>query len=346
MYPRAGHQHAVRGHGRRSAEGGQRDPARIAGRAARARRRPHHATSSICANGREERIACDGVISTLPLPPLVSMITPALPPQVSEHASKLRYRSLKLIYVALKRPSPHRLPLGLPARRGVPRQPRVRAEERQRRHGAGRSHRACASSCRCWRDEPLWSKSDEEIFELALRDLMKMGYGITPDEVEEYHVTDIPTAYPVYELNFEDHLIPVLEGVHRVPNLLTLGRHGLFLNNSMDDNVLLGMTVGESHRRRRLPERRVAVKDAGVHEPAVPGEMIGRSTSRRPARITRTSGPTDQRSARERAQASRSRYSPSMSETSRSMPYRASTSRRPASPMARRRCGSAIRRLT
>ena len=73
---------------------------------------------------------------------------------------------------------------------------------------------------------------------------MKMGYGITESEVEEYHVTDIPTAYPVYELNFEEHLIPVLEGVHAVPNLLTLGRHGLFLNNSMDDNVLLGMTVG------------------------------------------------------------------------------------------------------
>ena len=36
-----------------------------------------------------------------------------------------------------------------------------------------------------------------------------------------------------------------LEGVHAVPNLLTLGRHGLFLNNSMDDNVLLGMKVAD-----------------------------------------------------------------------------------------------------
>ena len=37
----------------------------------------------------------------------------------------------------------------------------------------------------------------------------------------------------------------MLEGVHEVPNLLTLGRHGLFLNNSMDDNVLLGMKVAD-----------------------------------------------------------------------------------------------------
>ena len=80
---------------------------------------------------------------------------------------------------------------------------------------------------------------------MALSDLMKMGYGVTESEVEDYHVTDIPTAYPVYELNFEDHLIPVLEGVHAVRNLMTLGRHGLFLNNSMDDNVLLGMKVAD-----------------------------------------------------------------------------------------------------
>ncbi len=72
-----------------------------------------------------------------------------------------------------------------------------------------------------------------------------MGYGGSGDGGGGKHVCDIPTAYPVYELGFEDHLIPVLEGVHRVPNLLTLGRHGLFLNNSMDDNVLLGMKVAD-----------------------------------------------------------------------------------------------------
>src|SRR5262249_35195978 len=50
-------------------------------------------------NGREQTIECDGVLSTLPLPSLVTMITPALPASVAQHASKLRYRSLKLIYI-------------------------------------------------------------------------------------------------------------------------------------------------------------------------------------------------------------------------------------------------------
>ena len=195
-------------------------------------------------HGREQTIDCDGVLSTLPLPSLVSMMTPELPPSVAQHASKLRYRSLKLIYIALTRAQLtdyHWVYL-------LDEQYRVNRMSEQKNVSGDMVPPDRTILCielSCWRDEPMWNASDEEIYRIALRDLLKMGYGVTEDEVEDYYVTDIPTAYPVYELNFEDHLIPVLEGVHAVPNLLTLGRHGLFLNNSMDDNVLLGMKVAD-----------------------------------------------------------------------------------------------------
>jgi protoporphyrinogen oxidase len=195
-------------------------------------------------NGREEVIACRGVLSTLPLPQLAAMITPALPASVAQHAAKLRYRSLKLIYIALKRPrltdyhwvyllDPHF---------------RVNRMSEQKNVSADMVPPDRTILCielSCWRDEAVWGASDEEVYRIALADLLKMGHGVTEAEVEDYYIADIPTAYPVYELNFEDHLIPVLEGVHALSNLLTLGRHGLFLNNSMDDNVLLGMKVGD-----------------------------------------------------------------------------------------------------
>jgi protoporphyrinogen oxidase len=193
-------------------------------------------------NGREETIEADGVLSTLPLPALVNMITPALPPEVAQHAARLRYRSLKLIYIALKRPrltDYHWVYL-------LDEEFRVNRVSEQKNVSPDMVPADRTILCielSCWRDDPIWKASDEEVYRIALRDLMQMGYGVTEDEVEDYSVTDIATAYPVYELDFEAHLIPVLEGVHMVPNLLTLGRHGLFLNNSMDDNVLLGMTV-------------------------------------------------------------------------------------------------------
>jgi len=195
-------------------------------------------------DGREQHVECDGVVSTLPLPALVKMLTPALPPAVEQHASKLRYRSLKLIYVALKRPQLtdyHWVYL-------LDEQFRVNRMSEQKNvspHMVPADRTILCIELSCWREEPVWTASDEEVYRIALNDMMKMGYGVTEAEVEDYYVTDIATAYPVYELNFEDHLIPVLEGVHAVPNLLTLGRHGLFLNNSMDDNVLLGMKVAD-----------------------------------------------------------------------------------------------------
>jgi protoporphyrinogen oxidase len=192
----------------------------------------------------EQSIDCDVLLSTLPLPVLVNMTTPALPQPVIDHAARLRYRSLKLIYIALKRPQLtdyHWVYL-------LDEQFRVNRMSEQKNVSPDMVPKDRTILCielSLWKNEEMWTWSDEEIYRLALRDLMKMGYGVTESEVDSYYVTDIPTAYPVYELNFEDHLIPVLEGVHEMRNVMTLGRHGLFLNNSMDDNVGLGFQVAE-----------------------------------------------------------------------------------------------------
>jgi protoporphyrinogen oxidase len=205
-------------------------------------------------DGRQQTIECAGVISTLPLPLLVDLIEPRLPQAVADHAKKLRYRSLKLIYIALKRTqlTDYHWVYLLDEHYRVN---RMSEQKNVSRDMVPDDRTVLCIELSCWRDEPVWNASAEEIYRIALNDLLKMGYGVTESEVTDYYVTDIPTAYPVYELNFEDHLIPALEGVHAVPNLLTLGRHGLFLNNSMDDNVLLGMKVADQIAERGFDSR-------------------------------------------------------------------------------------------
>ena len=210
-------------------------------------------------NGQEHAIECDILLSTLPLPALVNMLSPALPQPVRDHAARLRYRSLKLIYIALKRPrltDYHWVYL-------LDDDFRVNRMSEQKNVSPDMVPADRTVLCielSLWKDEPLWTASDEEIYRIALRDLMKMGYGVAESEVDAYYVTDIPTAYPVYELNFEDHLIPVLEGVHQMRNVMTLGRHGLFLNNSMDDNVGLGFQVAD-HIAQKGADGRVWVSE-------------------------------------------------------------------------------------
>ena len=164
----------------------------------------------------EQSIECDVLLSTLPLPALVNMMSPALPQPVIDHAARLRYRSLKLIYIALKRPQLtkyHWIYL-------LDDDYRVNRMSEQKNvspHMVPDDRTIVCIELSLWKDEPLWHASDDEIYRVALHDLMKMGYGVTEAEVESYHVTDIATAYPVYELNFEDHLIPVLDGRARSP---------------------------------------------------------------------------------------------------------------------------------
>jgi protoporphyrinogen oxidase len=211
------------------------------------------------ANGVEQSVDCDILLSTLPLPVLANMMSPSLPQSVIDHAARLRYRSLKLIYIALKRKQLtdyHWVYL-------LDEQFRVNRMSEQKNVSPDMVPADRTILCielSLWKDEPLWQASDEEIYRIALRDLMKMGYGVTESEVESYFVTQIPTAYPVYELNFEDHLIPVLTGVHDVRNLMTLGRHGLFLNNSMDDNVGLGFQIAD-HIDKQGADGRVWVNE-------------------------------------------------------------------------------------
>jgi protoporphyrinogen oxidase len=211
-------------------------------------------------DGRQKSVESDTVLSTLPLPSLVGMMTPSLSPTILEHAARLRYRSLKLIYIALKRKQMtdyHWVYL-------LDEQFRVNRVSEQKNvspHMVPDDRTVLCIELSLWQDEPLWRASNDEIYRIALADLMKMGYGVTEAEVEGYFVTDIPTAYPVYELNFEDHLIPVLEGVHDVRNVLTLGRHGLFLNNSMDDNVLLGMRIAEHIEKHQGADTRAWLQD-------------------------------------------------------------------------------------
>ncbi|MBI3637910.1 MAG: FAD-dependent oxidoreductase [Candidatus Rokubacteria bacterium] len=194
--------------------------------------------------GREHTIPCEGVIATLPLPALSTMITPALPATVREHSSKLRYRSMRFVFMVLTRERLadwHWVYL-------LDKEFTVNRISEQKNVSAvmvpGGETLLCVEIS-CWKGDDLWNASDDELFRIAFRDVARTGYGVTESEVMMYFVTGTDTAYPVYELNFEDHLFPVLEGVHRMENLLTLGRHGLFLNNSMDDNVLLGIKLGD-----------------------------------------------------------------------------------------------------
>jgi protoporphyrinogen oxidase len=195
-------------------------------------------------DGASQRLECDGVVNTLPLPSLVSMMQPALPPAVVDHARRLRYRSMKLINIVLGRDRLTDFHWVYLSDRKF-RCNRMSEQKNVSGDMVPSGETVLVVELSCWKDDEMWRATDEQVFEIAMRDLINTGLGIERSEVRDYWVTELPGAYPVYELGFEDHLIPVLDAVS-MPNVHTVGRHGLFLNNSMDDNVLLGIRTADA----------------------------------------------------------------------------------------------------
>jgi len=204
-------------------------------------RRIHHVVLE--KEGREEILDCRGVISTLPLPHLVRLFDPPLPEEVREAASRLRYRSLVLCYVVINRAKVtdyHWCYLLDEAFRCN----RICDQKNVSPDLIPEDKTVLCFEISCFHGDEVWHASEEELLETVLKDASRFDC-FKREEVEEVFVKRLATAYPIYEIEFEKNLNPVLEALHRFENFMTIGRHGLFLNNSMDDNVELGVWVAE-----------------------------------------------------------------------------------------------------
>jgi protoporphyrinogen oxidase len=192
-------------------------------------------------DGLEHSISCSSVISTLPLVEVAAMITPALPPAELEAAEKLDYRSLAMVYLLINRPhltDYHWCYLI---------EPRFKCSRFSEQKNISpellpQNQTVLCVEVSCGYDDERWQAADEDLARMAMEDLAQMGI-LQPEDVEEYSVVRVRRAYPIYRLGFERVLHKVLSGLHRLENFYTIGRHGLFMNNSMDDNVEMGMRV-------------------------------------------------------------------------------------------------------
>ncbi len=195
-------------------------------------------------DGRLDTIACEGVLSTIPLPILAPRIHPPLDRDVVEHTRSLRYRSLRFLYLILKldRASDFHWCYLLDDEF---RCNRVSEQKNVSRAMMPDGQTVLCFETSCNLGDETWNASEEALVRWVLEDLRRMGIVKDASVVTGHFERRIDYAYPVYDLAFEGHLFGALRGLHRIPNIMTLGRHGLFLNNSMDDNVLLGIQVSE-----------------------------------------------------------------------------------------------------
>jgi len=99
----------------------------------------------------------------------------------------------------------------------------------------------------CAPDDEFWNLPDEELVELALADIANIER-IDGSRVADSLVRRVRDAYPIYDLEFEDNIAVLFDGLAEISNLYTTGRQGLFLNTDMHDTMELGIKAAQAVR--------------------------------------------------------------------------------------------------
>jgi protoporphyrinogen oxidase len=95
------------------------------------------------------------------------------------------------------------------------------------------------------RNESLWEMSDDEIARRIEREMAATGL-FTSGEIVSRFVIRKDWAYPIYHLGFEKSLATLWPFLSRIPNLVSVGRQGLFNHNNIDHSLVMGRRAAET----------------------------------------------------------------------------------------------------
>jgi protoporphyrinogen oxidase len=126
----------------------------------------------------------------------------------------------------------------------------------------------------CTADDELWTLSNEQLVQLATRELGTIGLA-DPARVVDGTVVRALKAYPIYDESYTEAVRGVREYLRGFENLQTIGRGGTHTYNNQDHSMVMGMLaarnlLGERHDLWTLNAEDEYLEEAGnEREPAL-----------------------------------------------------------------------------
>jgi protoporphyrinogen oxidase len=188
----------------------------------------------------ERRIAADHVISTMPVRSLMRALDPAPPAAARDAAEGLKYRDFLTVALILKGENI------FPDNWIYVHTPGVKVGRIQNFNNWSKAMvpepgRTCLGmEYFCFEGDGLWTTSDEELIELARRELGQLGLA-DPELVVDGTVVRMPKAYPIYDGVYRECLDGVRSHIDAINNLHLVGRNGLHKYNNQDHSMLTAM---------------------------------------------------------------------------------------------------------
>jgi protoporphyrinogen oxidase len=185
------------------------------------------------------------LISSMSLREAMEAFDPPPPPEVLEAASKLKYRDFLIVTLVLDRPDP------FPDNWIYVHSGEVKVGRIQNFRAwspemlPNDSQASIGMEYFCQAGDGLWTSTDEELHELATRELAELGLA-RAEEVVDGTVIRQPKAYPVYDTEYREAVATIAAWVDSLENFQCVGRNGQHRYNNQDHSMLTAMLAARN----------------------------------------------------------------------------------------------------
>lgn len=181
-------------------------------------------------NSMVKTIDADYVWSTIPISILIKSLQPKSPNEVTLAASRIKYRSMILVYLILEQDrfseyDAHYFPESDIAITRLSEPKNYSDTEKP----AGLT--ALCAELPCDVTDDYWQMNDEDLGRVVLNSLETAKIPAT-SRIRSVEVRRITNAYPIYEIGYEDYFESMDRHIEGIENLLTFGRQGLFAHDN------------------------------------------------------------------------------------------------------------------
>jgi protoporphyrinogen oxidase len=188
-------------------------------------------------------VQADLIFSTIPLTVLTKLVYPVAPLQILRATEGLRFRGMVLHYLVLETN-----PFTAFDAHYFPEKELIfsrMSEPRNYSHAAEpRGKTGLCFEIPCDVDDTIWSLSEQEMTLRVLADLHRAGLAVSCPVLKSFSVR-VPYIYPVYDLNFAENLQVICNFLEQIPNLVNLGRQGLFVHDNTHHTIEMAYRAAE-----------------------------------------------------------------------------------------------------
>ena len=196
-------------------------------------------------NGQTEWVYGTDFISTMPIKEAMQKFKPGVPKEVLDAGNNLKYRDFLTVALIINKSDV------FPDNWIYVHDPDVKVGRIQNYKNwsphmvSDQKHTCLGLEYFCFEGDDFWSRPDDELIELAKRELETLEFA-NKNDVEDGTVVRMPKAYPIYDATYQKSLNVVRQFLEGIENLQLVGRNGMHRYNNQDHSMLTAMLAAEN----------------------------------------------------------------------------------------------------